>query len=77
MGDGTEKGEIKYLINQNSGVATITPSNLQNNSTITLAIDESCTLLWGGTALDSTEYWWRFCRWNISVNRINKWQRSF
>ena len=50
MADGTERGEIKYLINQNSGTATITPSNLQNNSTITLAIDESCTLLWGGTA---------------------------
>ena len=49
MGDGTEKGEIKYLINQNSGVATITPTSLQNNSTITLAVDESCTLLWGGS----------------------------
>lgn len=50
MADGTEKGEIKYLINQNSGTATITPSNLQNNSTITLAVDQSCTLVWGGTA---------------------------
>jgi len=50
MGDGTEKGETKYLVNQNSGTATITPSNLQNYSTITLDIDQTCTLVWGGTA---------------------------
>jgi len=50
MPNGTEKGEIKYLINQNSGPATITPTSLQNFTTITLGVDESCTLIWGGTA---------------------------
>lgn len=50
MANGTEKGETKYLVNQNSGTATITPTSLQNYSTITLTVDESCTLVWGGTA---------------------------
>lgn len=46
MPDGAERGEIKYLINQNSGTATITPDNLQNFSTITLPVNHSCTLVW-------------------------------
>lgn len=50
MANGTEKGEVKHLINQNSGVATITPTSLQNYSTITLGVDEACTLVWGGTS---------------------------
>jgi uncharacterized protein YdeI (BOF family) len=46
MPDGAERGEIKYLVNQNSGTATITPANLQNFSTITLPVNHSCTLVW-------------------------------
>ena len=46
MPDGAERGEIKYLVNQNSGTATITPSNLQNFNTITLPVNHSCTLVW-------------------------------
>lgn len=46
MPDGAERGEIKYLVNQNSGTATVTPSNLQNFTTITLAVNQSCTLVW-------------------------------
>lgn len=44
--DGAERGEIKYLVNQNTGTATITPTNLQNFTTITLAVNQSCTLVW-------------------------------
>jgi hypothetical protein len=49
MPDGSERGIIKYLVNQNSGTATITPSNLQNFSTITLAVNQSVTCIWDNT----------------------------
>jgi|DEB0MinimDraft_3_1074331.scaffolds.fasta_scaffold05409_1 hypothetical protein len=51
MGDlsNDDKGTIKYLINQNSGSAVITPTNLQNYSTITLLVNQSATCLWDGT----------------------------
>ena len=50
MADGTETGEIKQLINTNSGTATITPTNLNNWSTITLAgSNTSCTVMWSAS----------------------------
>jgi len=45
----TDKGTIKYLINQNNGTAVITPTNLQNYTTITLLVNQSATVVWDGT----------------------------
>ena len=50
MANGTEKGEVKHLINQNSGVVTITPTSLQGYTTVTLGINEACNLVWGGSS---------------------------
>ena len=48
MGDGTEIGETKYLVNKGGGTATITPTTLNNASTITLPGNNTVTMIWTG-----------------------------
>lgn len=49
MPNGTEIGEVKHLVNKNSGAATVTPSTLLSYSTITLSLGQTCSLVWGGS----------------------------
>lgn len=49
LANGTKIVEFKYFININSGTATITPSNLANGTTVTVAAGQSCTLAWTGS----------------------------
>jgi hypothetical protein len=48
MADGTEIGETKYLVNKGGGTATITPTTLNNATTITLPGNNSVTMIWTG-----------------------------
>ena len=50
MPDGTDIGETKYLVNKGGGTATITPTTLNNATTITLPGNNTVTMVWTGAS---------------------------
>lgn len=49
LADGSVTGEVKKFINNNTGAATVTPSNFAQGTSFTLSQNGSCETIWGGT----------------------------
>ena len=49
LNDGTEAGEIRIFTNKGAGIATITPDNFAQGSTVALDQFDAATLIWDGT----------------------------
>lgn len=48
LADGTVTGELKYMINQNSGLATVTPTNFAQGTSFSIAENGACQIIWSG-----------------------------
>ena len=48
LADGTVTGELKYMLNQNSGLATVTPSNFAQGTSFSIAENGACQIIWSG-----------------------------
>ena len=48
LADGTVTGELKYMLNQNSGLATVTPSNFAQGTSFSIAENGACQVIWSG-----------------------------
>lgn len=48
LADGTVTGELKYMINQNSGLATITPTSFAQGTSFSIAENGACQIIWSG-----------------------------
>lgn len=49
LNDGTETGEMRIFTNKGAGIATITPDNFAQGSTVALDQFDAATLIWDGT----------------------------
>mgnify|MGYP003143872596 CR=1 FL=1 len=49
LADGTTTGEYKIFINRGVGNMVVTPSNFAQGTSFTLAQNDGCTCVWGGT----------------------------
>tara|TARA_E500000331_G_scaffold132870_2_gene129959 strand:- start:10796 stop:11770 length:975 start_codon:yes stop_codon:yes gene_type:complete len=49
INDGTTVGEQKILTNKGAGTATVTPTNLADGTSFTLATTKAAMLIWDGT----------------------------
>jgi len=49
LADGTTTGEYKIFINRGVGNMVVTPSNFAQGTSFTLAQNDGCTCIWGGT----------------------------
>ena len=50
VANGTTVGEYKLFTNKNAGAATITPATFGPGTSISLANNEGCTMIWDGTS---------------------------
>jgi len=50
VANGTTVGEYKLFTNKNAGTATITPATFGPGTSIALANNEGCTMIWDGTS---------------------------
>jgi len=48
LADGTVVGEMKILINQNSGLATVTPTSFSQGTSFSIAQYGACQIIWSG-----------------------------
>lgn len=48
LSDGNTVGQVKKFINDNSGAATVTPSNFAQGTSFSLAQNGSCETIWSG-----------------------------
>ena len=51
LADGTTTGEYKIFINRGVGNMVVTPSNFAQGTSFTLAQNDGCTCVWGGTGI--------------------------
>ena len=49
LADGTTTGEYKIFINRGVGNMVVTPTNFAQGASFTLAQNDGCTCVWGGT----------------------------
>jgi hypothetical protein len=49
MADGTVNGEYKIFTNSNAGLITITPTNFAQGTSLALAQNEGCQIIWNGS----------------------------
>ncbi len=49
LDDGTAHGEMKYYVNKNNGVATITPTNFAQGTSFALKLNASAQVIWDGS----------------------------
>lgn len=48
LADGTVTGELKYMLNQNSGLVTITPTSFAQGTSFSIAENGACQIIWSG-----------------------------
>lgn len=48
LADGTVTGELKYMLNQNSGLTTVTPANFAQGTSFSIAENGACQIIWSG-----------------------------
>lgn len=49
LADGSRTGQSKRFINDNTGAATVTPSNFAQGTSFTLAQNGACEVIWSGS----------------------------
>lgn len=49
LADGTVDGTVKTLVNQGAGTVTVTPTSFANGTSLALAQNEGCILVWVGS----------------------------
>lgn len=50
VADGTQTGQVKMFGGMNSGVATVTPTNMTGGTSITVGNGQAATLIWQGSS---------------------------
>jgi hypothetical protein len=48
LADGTVTGELKYMINQNTGLVTVTPANFAQGTSFSISQYGACQIIWSG-----------------------------
>jgi len=49
LADGTVTGEFKLMVNANTGLVTVTPSNFAQGTSFSIAQNGSCQVIWDGS----------------------------
>lgn len=49
LADGTVIGEVKLMVNNNSGLVTVTPSNFAQGTSFSIAQNGACQIIWNGS----------------------------
>ena len=48
LADGTVTGELKYMLNQNTGLVTVTPTSFAQGTSFSIAQYGACQIIWSG-----------------------------
>jgi len=49
LADGTVIGEVKLMVNNNSGLVTVTPTNFAQGTSFSIAENGGCQIIWNGS----------------------------